>query len=328
MLNIYKKEEFINKLKKAKLLVVGDVMLDRYWLGDSNRISPEAPVPVVKINNTQDRLGGAGNVALNAVNLGCKVKLLSVVGNDDPGLRIRALLEQASIETLLESDSNIASIVKLRILARNQQVLRCDFEERPSEEILLQHIKLFEKELSNTDIVIFSDYGKGGLEHIEKMISLAYKNDIPVLVDPKGSCYDKYRNSTFITPNLNEIKQVIGNWNSEDELQLLSQKLRKSLNIKNILLTRSEAGMTLFNEKGSSKIKAEAKEVFDVSGAGDTVIGVLSAMLAIGIDIMTAISISNKAAGIVIGKLGTVPISLNELLEIVYGQNKDSSEVK
>lgn len=296
-----------------KLLVVGDAMLDQYWFGDASRISPEAPVPVVRVTRTEERLGGAANVARNIAALGGEPTLLTVVGADAAGERLRSLLESSGIRPLLHLDPRLETTVKLRVVARQQQMLRCDFESHPHEEILLAHLGTYEKELSGHAAVLLSDYGKGGLTHILRMIELAREAGKPVLIDPKGSDYSRYRGATLITPNRAELSQVIGTWRSEEELQEKAQALRESLELEAILLTRSEEGMTLFTKAGSLSVPAQAREVYDVSGAGDTVIAVMATLVASGLSLEKAVPIANRAGGIVVGKLGTATVSFEEL---------------
>lgn len=296
-----------------KLLVVGDAMLDQYWFGDASRISPEAPVPVVRVTRTEERLGGAANVARNIAALGGEPTLLTVVGADAAGERLRTLLESSGIRPLLHLDPRLETTVKLRVVARQQQMLRCDFESHPHEEILLAHLGTYEKELPGHAAVLLSDYGKGGLTHILRMIELAREAGKPVLIDPKGSDYSRYRGATLITPNRAELSQVIGAWQSEAELQEKAQALRESLELEAILLTRSEEGMTLFTKAGSLSVPAQAREVYDVSGAGDTVIAVMATLIASGLSLEKAVPIANRAGGIVVGKLGTATVSFEEL---------------
>lgn len=297
----------------ARVLVAGDAMLDRYWFGDAERISPEAPVPVVRVTRTEERLGGAANVARNIAGIGAQSTLLSVVGNDEPGRRIEALLKLASITPKLEFDNSLATTVKLRVVARQQQMVRCDFESMPAEESLLRHLDNFKALLNKTNALVLSDYGKGGLSHISQMIEAARAKRIPILIDPKGDDYSRYAGATVITPNRAELRQVVGPWHSESELTEKAQNLREALNLDYLLLTRSEEGMTLFKRDGQTSVAAQAREVFDVSGAGDTVIGILSAMLATGMPIEDAVRIANRAGGIVVGKLGTAAVSYEEL---------------
>lgn len=302
-------------LSRARVLVSGDAMLDRYWFGDAERISPEAPVPVVRVVRTEERLGGAANVAINIASIGAGTSLLSVVGNDEPGRTIEALAKKAGIAPHLQFDDTLATTVKLRIVARQQQMVRCDFEAHPAEEVLAKHLGVFEALLANHDALVLSDYGKGGLSHIVRMIELAREADIPVLIDPKGDDYSRYRGATILTPNRAELKQVVGAWRSETDLIERAQNLRRSLDLQYLLLTRSEEGMTLFHNDGQFTVPAQAREVFDVSGAGDTVIATLAAMMATGAPIENAVSTANRAGGIVVGKLGTATVSFDELFQ-------------
>ena len=300
-------------LAQKRLLVVGDSMLDRYWFGDTNRISPEAPVPVVKIVKNEDRLGGAANVALNITELGARASLMSVIGNDDAGKSLQAMLEKAGIEDLSGVDASVRTTVKLRVLARRQQLVRIDFEDHPATEVLATLMETFEAKVKDFDALVLSDYGKGGLDHIVRMIAAAREAGVPVLIDPKGSDYSRYRGATLITPNRAELALVIGEWKSEAELIEKAQKLRRELELTALLLTRSEEGMTLFTEAGEFNVPAQAREVFDVSGAGDTSIAVTAAMIAAGLDLTEAVRIANRAGGIVVGKLGTASVTYDEL---------------
>ena len=303
----------LEKVSQVRLLVVGDVMLDRYWFGEVNRISPEAPVPVVKVERQEERLGGAANVARNAASLGAVTALLSVVGDDDAGRSLGRLLEDGLIDAGLHIDRDIDTIVKLRVIGRQQQLLRIDFETPPSHEILQAKLADFERRVADADVVILSDYGKGGLTHIAEMIRIARAAAKPVLVDPKGDEWGKYAGATVITPNRSELREVVGRWSSEDELVAKSQKLRAELGIEALLVTRSEEGMTLFADGETHHQAAQAREVFDVSGAGDTVIATLAVMIAAGADWAEAIRVANVAAGIVVGKLGTAVVTRQEL---------------
>jgi len=300
-------------LAQKRLLVVGDSMLDRYWFGDTNRISPEAPVPVVKIVKNEDRLGGAANVALNIAELGARASLMSVIGNDDAGKSLQAMLEKAGIEDLSGVDASVRTTVKLRVLARRQQLVRIDFEDHPANEVLATLMETFEAKVKDFDALVLSDYGKGGLDHIVRMIAASREAGVPVLIDPKGSDYSRYRGATLITPNRAELALVIGEWKSEAELIEKAQKLRRELELTALLLTRSEEGMTLFTEAGEFNVPAQAREVFDVSGAGDTSIAVTAAMIAAGLDLTEAVRIANRAGGIVVGKLGTASVTYDEL---------------
>ncbi len=308
--------EFVNNnLKTNKILVVGDVMLDRYWFGDVNRISPEAPVPIAKINKIEDRPGGAANVARNIASLGGDVTLLSVVGTDEPAIVLQKLLNQENVHTLFKQDETISTIVKLRVLAKHQQLLRIDFEEKPSHEILAEILDEYTEVIHDYDTIILSDYGKGGLSHTIKMIEIARKYNKKVLIDPKGSDYTKYAGATLLTPNRSEMRDAVGAWNSEEELQKKAKQLIDSLNLNYLLVTRSEEGMTLFTPNQAYNYPTFAQEVFDVSGAGDTVIATLGLMLANGADITDAVTIANFAAGIVVAKLGTATVTQEELIK-------------
>ena len=301
------------QILSANVLVTGDAMLDRYWFGDAERISPEAPVPVVRVVRSEERLGGAANVALNIAHVGARATLLSVVGEDTAGRRIEELLQKEGIEAALQFDPTLSTTEKLRIVARQQQMLRCDFESHPDAEALLHHLDLFNRHLEKTDALVLSDYGKGGLTHITKMIECASAKGCPVLVDPKGDDYERYRGATVITPNRSELRQVVGAWKSEADLLERAQNLRAELNLEYLLLTRSEEGMTLFSDEGAMTVPAQAREVFDVSGAGDTVIAVLATLVAAGVPIPDAVATANRAGGIVVGKLGTASVTYEEL---------------
>ena len=303
----------LDKVTQVRLLVVGDVMLDRYWFGEVNRISPEAPVPVVKVERVEERLGGAANVARNAASLGAVTALLSVVGNDEAGRTLGRLLEEGQIDAALHVDRDIDTIVKLRVIGRQQQLLRIDFETEPSHEILQAKLADFERRVVDSDVVILSDYGKGGLIHVAEMIRIARAHDKPVLVDPKGDEWGKYAGATVITPNRSELKQVVGSWKTDEELAAKARKLRGDLGLEALLVTRSEEGMTLFADETYHQ-PALAREVFDVSGAGDTVIATLAVMIAAGADWAEAIRVANIAAGIVVGKLGTAVVARHELI--------------
>ncbi|HEY9065506.1 MAG TPA: D-glycero-beta-D-manno-heptose-7-phosphate kinase [Burkholderiaceae bacterium] len=297
----------------ARVLIVGDAMLDRYWFGAVERISPEAPVPVVRVDREEERLGGAANVALNVKALGAQATLLTVVGDDEPARKLRGLLESDGVTAVLGSDPNLYTIVKLRVIGRSQQLIRVDFENQPDHEVLAGMLADYERLLPAHDAVLFSDYGKGGLTHIPHMIELARQQNKPVLVDPKGSDYGRYAGATVITPNRAELAQVIGTWSSEPQLLERAEVLRRQLGLEALLLTRSEEGMSLFDAQGHVRVPAQAREVFDVTGAGDTVIAALAAMLACGLSLRDAMPIANRAGAIVVGKFGTASVSYDEL---------------
>ncbi len=297
----------------ARVLVVGDVMLDRYWFGDVSRISPEAPVPVVKVERSEERPGGAANVARNIAALGARIALLSVVGADEAGASLARLLAEASIDASLHEDAQLNTTVKLRVLGRQQQLLRIDFENAPTHEVLQAKLADFQQRIVACDVVILSDYGKGGLTHITEMIRLAREYKKPVLVDPKGDDYTRYQGASIITPNRAELREVVGRWTSEEDLLARVTRLRNDLGLDGLLLTRSEEGMTLFSDAGAVHEPALAREVYDVSGAGDTVIATMAVMLASGLTMAESMVWANRAAGVVVGKLGTATCSIDEL---------------
>ena len=297
----------------ARILVVGDVMLDRYWFGDVSRISPEAPVPVVLVKKTEERPGGAANVARGVAALGAQCRLLSVTGDDEAGRRLTQLLDAEGVQSILHRDRSIDATVKLRVVGRQQQLLRIDFETTPSQEVLLAKLSEFSALVDQVDLVILSDYGKGGLRHIETMIEQCRRVGKPVLVDPKGEDYRRYRGATLLTPNKSEFKQVAGSWKSDIELAAKAEGLRSELNLAALLVTRSEEGMTLYQPNAVFHEPTRAREVYDVSGAGDTVIATLGVAMAAGIEIKDAVHLANLAAGIVVGKLGTAVVSSEEL---------------
>jgi D-glycero-beta-D-manno-heptose-7-phosphate kinase len=301
------------QFQQTRILVVGDVMLDRYWFGDSERISPEAPVPIVQVAKIDERLGGAANVARNVAALGAKTSLLGVVGVDEAGTRVSELLLASGVDSHLEQDAKVPTTVKLRVIARQQQLIRLDFEEAPSAAALEHKLARFEALLGAVDAVILSDYGKGALDQVATMILQAKAKQKIILVDPKGSDFERYRGATVITPNRGELRQVIGKWASEDELTERAQTLRRSLDIQALLLTRSEEGMSLYTDTGVSHVRAQAREVFDVSGAGDTVIATLAVALAAAWPLERAMALANRAGGIVVGKLGTATVTSEEL---------------
>ncbi|HQD82176.1 MAG TPA: D-glycero-beta-D-manno-heptose-7-phosphate kinase [Quisquiliibacterium sp.] len=297
----------------ARILVVGDVMLDRYWFGDVQRISPEAPVPVVRVRRSEERLGGAANVARNAAVLGAHVALVGVVGDDEPGRSIEALARAVGIDCGLVRDPELPTTIKLRVIGRQQQLLRIDFEQAPGAQALARKLEAVRARLADAQVLVLSDYGKGSLSEIELLIADARAAGTDVIVDPKGDDYARYRGVTMLTPNRAELREVVGAWRDEDDLVQRAQALRRSLEIRYLLLTRSEEGMTLFSEAGELHVPAQAREVYDVSGAGDTVVAVIAAMFAAGRPVYDAVRLANRAGGIVVGKLGTAAVSPDEL---------------
>ncbi len=299
---------------RACVLVVGDVMLDRYWFGDATRISPEAPVPVVRFQREKLMLGGAANVAHNCAALGARTQLLSVVGADEAGATLQRLLEEAGIGASLQRDASMATTLKLRVVGQRQhQLLRIDFETQPSHEVLASKLAEFETALPACNVVILSDYGKGGLAHIARMIEGARAAGKTVLVDPKGDDYMRYRGAHLVTPNLEELREVVGRWADEPDLERRAQALRGELALEALLLTRGQDGMTLFRAGGATHFKAQAREVYDVSGAGDTVIASIGVMLGAGAALEEAVRVANVAGGIKVGKFGTAPVTRKEL---------------
>lgn len=303
-----------DKLAAARVLVVGDTMLDRYWYGAVDRISPEAPVPVVRITREEERIGGSANVAYNVVTLGAQASLLTVVGEDEASHKLEALVAKTGITAHFGRDAALKTTVKLRVIGRQQQLLRLDFENTPPSEVLASQSATFVDLLPQHQVVLMSDYGKGGLTHVTVMIANAIAAGKPVLIDPKGHDYVRYKNASVITPNRAELQQVVGSWHSEDELRTKAHNLREQLGLKAVLLTRSEDGMTLFDAQGELSVKAAAREVFDVTGAGDTVIASLAALVAAGLTLREAMPWANKAGGIVVGKFGTATASYEELI--------------
>lgn len=302
-----------DQISAAKVLVVGDVMLDRYWYGAVDRISPEAPVPVVRITREEERNGGAANVAYNVVTLGAQASLLTVVGEDEASHKLEALVAKTGIQPHFGRDTDLKTTVKLRVIGRQQQLLRLDFENTPKNELLASQTAAFENLLPVHGAVLFSDYGKGGLGHITDMIARARAAGKPILVDPKGSDFSRYSGATVITPNRAELQQVIGMWQDEETLRTKVQVLRQELKLEAILVTRSEEGMTLFDDQGDLHVSAQAREVFDVTGAGDTVIATMATLVAAGMSLRDALPIANRAGGIVVGKFGTATVSYQEL---------------
>lgn len=300
-------------LDKVRILVVGDVMLDRYWFGDVNRISPEAPVPIVRIAKREARLGGAANVARNAGALGVQAGLLGVVGNDEAGNEVESLLHSGGIHSYLKRDEAISTIIKLRVIGHQQQMLRIDFEEPPSDAVLHNKLMQYKALLADYDVIILSDYAKGSLVNVADMVAAGRAAGKVVMVDPKGDDFTRYTGATVLTPNRSEFRHIVGGWSNEEQLTTKAQNLRTSLNLDALLLTRSEEGMTLYTENDVFHTPADAREVFDVSGAGDTVIATMAAMLGAGAGWEEAVQTANRAGGIVVGKLGTATVTREEL---------------
>lgn len=305
----------------AKVLVLGDVMLDRYWFGATNRISPEAPVPVVRVQENEERAGGAANVAMNIASLNVPVQLLGLTGNDEAGLALTALLEKEKIHCDFVKLDSHPTITKLRILSRHQQLLRLDFEENFNN---VHSESLFEKlqlALKNVGALVLSDYGKGTLNDVQKMIQMARQVKVPVLIDPKGTDFERYRGATLLTPNMSEFEAVVGKCESEEDIVAKGLKMIADFELSALLVTRSEKGMTLLRpNQPAFHLPTEAKEVYDVTGAGDTVISVVATGLADGHSLEESCYLANVAAGIVVGKLGTSTVSTVELENAIHGR--------
>lgn len=303
----------VERARRVKILVIGDVMLDRYWFGEVDRISPEAPVPVVRVARREDRLGGAANVARNIVALGASATLMGLIGKDEAGEKVISLAREEGIDARLVADASMHTTLKMRVLGRQQQLLRVDFEEFPADGGLDTLMEQAVEAIGRHDIVVLSDYAKGCLARVTDLIAACRAAGVPVLVDPKGHDYDRYRGATIITPNRLEMSQAVGAWKDESDLEQRAQRLRDRLELEALLITRSEQGMTLFSENGRHHIEAQAHEVFDVSGAGDTVLATLAVARAAGLDWETSVGWANRAGGIVVGKLGTSVVTAGEL---------------
>jgi D-beta-D-heptose 7-phosphate kinase/D-beta-D-heptose 1-phosphate adenosyltransferase len=302
---------------KVKLHIVGDVMLDRYWFGKTTRISPEAPVPIVSVNESNELPGGAGNVANNIAQLGCKVTLMAPTGDDDIAEKLEKELKKSNVECKFQVVSKNTTTTKLRVLSQNQQLIRIDFEGGLKDFNASKLSQMYEKTIHEADAIVFSDYNKGALKNIEELIEKANALNKPIFVDPKGKEFKRYKNATVLTPNLSEFEAVAGISQSEEELTQKAHTFVKNLKLEAMLLTRSEKGMSLFKKDGETiHVPSETREVYDVTGAGDTVVSVLSASYAAGSSLSDAMYLSNIAAGIVIGKLGAATVSLSELEKV------------
>jgi len=310
--------------EKAQVLVVGDVMLDRYWHGPTARISPEAPVPVVKVEQIEERPGGAANVALNVAALGAKARLIGLVGNDEAAVALSKGLKSVHVTTDFVKLDNFPTITKLRVLSRHQQLIRLDFEEAFHDVDSAPILEKIEAGLvAENSVVIFSDYAKGSLADVQKMIQIAKKQKVKVLIDPKGSDFEKYRGATLLTPNLSEFEAVVGHCKTDQELVERALQVVKDFELEALLVTRSENGMTLVREGVAPfHLPTQAQEVYDVTGAGDTVISVLATSLAAGSSFEDACTLANAGAGVVVGKIGTSTVNTIELANAVYSQQE------
>ncbi|MCK2126827.1 D-glycero-beta-D-manno-heptose-7-phosphate kinase [Thauera aromatica] len=304
------------EFSRGRLVIVGDVMLDRYWHGSTTRISPEAPVPVVKVEADEVRAGGAGNVALNAAELGARTELVALVGRDEAAARLRQRLEDGRVGCRLLEAPQHPTITKLRIISRHQQLIRLDFEDNFAVLESAGIERAFEDALPGAGAVVLSDYGKGTLAQVGSLIRVAREAGVPVVVDPKGTDFGRYCGATVITPNLSEFEAVVGHCADEPTLRARGETLREALDLEAVLITRSERGMTLLQKgRAALDLPTRARDVFDVTGAGDTVVAVLGAGLACGLALAEATAVANVAAGIVVGKLGTATVGADELAE-------------
>ncbi|MCT8783395.1 bifunctional D-glycero-beta-D-manno-heptose-7-phosphate kinase/D-glycero-beta-D-manno-heptose 1-phosphate adenylyltransferase HldE [Glaesserella parasuis] len=315
--------QYSPQFNNAKVLVLGDVMLDRYWFGSTNRISPEAPVPVVKVQEREDRAGGAANVAMNIANLNVPVTLHGLVGNDDAGRALDKLLSEHSIQNQCVVVDSHPTITKLRILSRHQQLLRLDFEEGFHNLDCQALLAKLAAEITAYGALILSDYGKGTLDAVQQMIQIARQANVPVLIDPKGTDFERYRGATLLTPNMSEFEAVAGHCNDEGEIVAKGLKMIADFDLSALLITRSEKGMTLLRpNQDPFHLPTQAKEVYDVTGAGDTVISVLATAIADGRPLEEACYLANAAAGVVVGKLGTSTVSPSELEQAIHQRSE------
>jgi len=306
---------------KARVLVIGDVMLDHYWHGETGRISPEAPVPVVRVLDDQGRAGGAGNVALNIAALGGHATVMGYVGLDKNADKLRDILEEAGVECAFHTFDHLPTITKLRVISRHQQLIRLDFEDGFPQQVPEGWLTRVESLLDQHDVMVLSDYGKGTLADIAALIRLAQNKNIPVLIDPKGNDFSRYAGATVVTPNRSEFEAIGGRCANDDEMQDSGRQIMQQFNIQNLLVTRSEKGMSLLEANGNVwHLPTQARDVFDVTGAGDTVIATLAASVAAAMPLEAATQLANVAAGVVVGKLGTATVNTDELNAAIGAQ--------
>lgn len=318
----------IPPFEQGRVLVVGDLMLDRYWHGETSRISPEAPVPVVAVRDAEERPGGAGNVALNIAALRTRVTVMGLTGADEAADVLAQRLAQAGVDCRLIRRPEFATVTKLRVLSRHQQLIRLDFEDNFARGDIKEVHDSFPALAREADVVLLSDYGKGTLHEVQALIAAARALGKPVLVDPKGSDFSRYRGATVLTPNLAEFEAIVGHCAGDEDLVARGEALRRELQLEALLITRSQRGMTLLREHHPPlHLPARAREVYDVTGAGDTAIAVLAAACAVGADLAEATALANIAAGVVVGKLGTATVSLQELDHALHDQDKIESGV-
>lgn len=318
----------IPRFERARLLVAGDVMLDRYWTGDTSRVSPEAPVPVVHVRQTDERPGGAANVALNMAALGARGSVLGLVGDDEAATSLEQRLATAGVAAALLRTPGATTVTKLRILSRHQQLIRLDFEDGfagCSKEPLARR---YEEVLERHDIVVLSDYNKGTLSEAAALIAAARRRGIPVYVDPKGRDFGRYRGATLLTPNLAEFENAVGHCGGEEEVTRRARRLCADLQLEALLITRGDRGLSVYTSEGVPRhFPARAREVYDVTGAGDTVIAVLAAAMAVEQDLDQAAALANLAAGLVVGKLGAATVSPVELRRALHEEDGGAGRV-
>ncbi len=292
-----------------KILVIGDIAIDRYYMGEVERISPEAPVPVVRYQSEDNRAGCAANVAMNCAAMGAQVSLLGIVGEDHEADIVRGIVSMAGVKQMLMADGTIRTIQKLRVVGRGQQIVRIDFEKRPSKNLMDEA----QSQIPYHDIIVLSDYDKGVLDYAYELTACGKQYGKVVLVDPKGSSAAKYAGAFLLKPNQHEMRDMVGGWKDAEELRRKADDMRRSAGIENVLVTQASEGMTLFHDGVPLHVESQAREVYDVTGAGDTVIAAVAAMLAMGKGLFESIRIANRAAGIVVAKFGTAVCSLAEL---------------
>ena len=311
----------LKTIKSAKVFVVGDIILDQYIYGETNRSSPEAPVPIVKVNNSEERPGGAANVAVNVASLGINTQLLGITGNDEASERLESILAQKNVKCHFIQQDNCPTITKRRVLSQHQQLIRLDYESDKKTENSTELVKKYIKLLNSVDIIILSDYAKGGLIEVEALIKYANDKNIPILVDPKSKDFDCYKNATILTPNEKEFEEVVGICETDNVLTEKGEALLKNLNLEALLITRGKKGMTLIQKnKSAIHLNAMTHEVFDVTGAGDTVIAVLAAAIASNQSVEVATMLANTAASLVVKKLGTATVTIDEINKNLYDE--------
>ena len=310
-----------DQIAGIRVLVVGDTMLDRYWTGTVDRISPEAPVPVVNVQQVEERAGGAGNVAANIASLGAGSQLLSFVGDDDAGRRVNSILEMAGVDRHLHIDPKSRTTEKLRIVSRNQQLLRADFEDRPDSDLLARSVTDFKELLNGTDVVVISDYGKGGLANVVEMIGVAKERGIPVVVDPKGRDFTRYFDATMVTPNRQEFESITGVPVNSPKFAQAAAELVESAGLEGLLVTLGPDGMILFLANGDViRQEARVREVYDVSGAGDTVVAVIAVAIGLKLDWTLSLELATRGASAVVGRFGTSVVKLADLQNLEVGR--------